>query len=183
MMKHFVPIAAFAVLMSGCGASEEHQAAHGGSDDHHAESVSHEAAELSSLPDDGVVPAVEVLAAWLRPHPLGRDVTAAYFTASLSEGRIDRLVAARIDGAERVELHGHTMDDQGMMRMRPIGPQELVDDGPLVFTPGGKHLMVHGLDPVVEGDVVTGALIFERAGEVAVTFSVRNMPPAASTEN
>lgn len=140
------------------------------------------AADMAPLPDDGVTPVVLVRAAWMRPHPGGRDVTAAYFAARLETGAIDRLVSASIDGAERVELHGHTMNAEGMMQMRAIGPQELTADGQLVFTPGGRHLMVFGLDTVVEGDTATGILTFERAGDVPVTFQVRAMPPGQVTD-
>ena len=133
--------------------------------------------------DDGVTPVIDVRAAWMRPHTGNSGITAAYFVARLDDGAGDRLLEARIDGASRVELHGHTMDENGVMRMRPIDPPLLGPDGPLVFTPGGLHLMVHGLDPVVEGDEVGGVLVFERAGDVPVRFSVRAMPPGQVTEN
>ncbi len=139
-------------------------------------------ADADPLPDDGVTPVIEVRAAWMRPHPQGRDVTAAYFAARLTEGAGDRLVEARIEGASAVELHSHTMDEQGVMRMRQIGAQFLGTEGPLVFTPGGRHLMVFGLAPVVEGDTVEGVLVFERAGEVPVRFAVRSMPPGMPTD-
>lgn len=132
----------------------------------------------TALPDDGVAPVIDVRAAWMRPHPQGRNVTAAYFALYLEAGTADRLVSVRIDGAERVEMHGHSMDPQtGMMHMEPIGPQDVLATGPMLFVPGGRHLMVFGLDPVTEGDSVAGVLVFERAGEVPVTFEVRSMPP------
>lgn len=135
------------------------------------------------LPEDGAEPAIMVHGSWIRPHPQGRDVTAAYFTAQLAEGEVDRLVAARIEGAERVELHTHTMDEQGMMQMRPVGPQELIAGGTLAFAPGGLHLMVFGLAPVVEGDAVEGVLVFERAGDVPVRFEARNAAPSGAMEH
>lgn len=134
------------------------------------------------LVDDGVTPVIDVRVVWMRPHPTGRDVTAAYFTLYLSEGHADRLIAARIDGASRVALHGHTMADNGMMQMRPIEAQDVVAGAPLIFAPGGRHLMVHGLAAVSEGDSVTGVLVFERAGEVEVTFQVQSSPPGLPTE-
>ena len=137
---------------------------------------------LAPLPDDGVMPVVDVQFAWIRPHPEGRDVTAAYFAARLSEGVADRLTGARIEGASAIELHGHTMNADGMMQMHPIGPQDITDTAPLVFTPGGRHLMVFGLDPVSEGDRINGVLVFERAGEVPVVFDVRSMPPGLPEE-
>lgn len=146
--------------------------AHGEMDHYVAETTA-----LDPLPDDGVMPQVVLETAWMRPHPGGRDVTAAYFTASLAQGAVDRLTAARIDGAERVELHGHSMDDAGMMRMFETGPQDVTAAEALVFAPGGLHLMVFGLDTVVEGDVVSGVLVFERAGEVAVEFPVQSSAP------
>ncbi len=120
---------------------------------------------------------IAILAAWMRPHPAGRDVTAAYFTASLSEGTVDFLEAAEIEGAERAELHGHFMTADGVMQMRELGAQRVDADGPLVFMPGGRHLMVFGLPPVAEGETVRGTLTFRNAGSVPVTFEVRSMPP------
>ncbi len=181
MKMHFL-LSAIGLAVTACS---------GGSDPvepdtaHHADSSLHamDDAPLGPLPDDGVMPVVEIQLAWMRPHPHGRDVTAAYFRAVISEGHADRLLSARIDGANRVELHGHTMDEQGMMRMRPVGPQDLDGTGPLVFAPAGLHLMVHGLDPVEEGDQVSGALVFERAGEVPVHFAVQASAPTARGEN
>lgn len=126
--------------------------------------------------------AIDIRASWMRPHPSGRDVTAAYIVLDLSEGSEDLLQSVEIDGAERVELHGHFMTSEGVMQMREIGPQRVSDEGPLVFTPGGRHLMVFGLAPVVEGDTVNGTLNLQNAGAVPVTFEVRSMPPGQVSE-
>lgn len=126
--------------------------------------------------------AIDIRASWMRPHPAGRDVTAAYVVVRLSEGTEDLLTEARIDGAERVEIHGHFIGADGVMQMREIGPQRVTDEGPLVFTPGGRHLMVFGLAPVSEGDTVNGTLVFQNAGEVPVTLEVRSMPPGMPSE-
>lgn len=125
---------------------------------------------------------IDVRTTWMRPHPQGRDVTAAYLTVYLETGNEDLLVSARIDGAERVEMHGHSMTADGMMQMRAIGPQHLGGEGPLVFVPGARHLMVFGLPPVLEGDSVNGTLVFQNAGEVPVVFEVRNAPPGVPSE-
>jgi len=125
---------------------------------------------------------VEIRASWMRPHPQGRDVTAAYVVVRLASGEEDLLTGARIEGAERVEMHGHTMSADGAMRMHEIPPQRVGSEGPLVFTPGGRHLMVFGLAPVSEGDEVAGTLVFQNAGDVPVTFAVRNMPPGMPSD-
>ena len=137
MSKTSVLLVALAGLsVAACGAASETEE-HAGMEHgvHHAEAG--DTAALQPLVDDGVMPVIDVRAAWMRPHPGGRDVTAAYFTIRLSEGSVDRLLSARIDGAERVELHG-TMSADGLMQMRPIGPQDVNNEGPLVFTPGGR---------------------------------------------
>jgi periplasmic copper chaperone A len=125
---------------------------------------------------------IDVRIAWMRPHPQGRDVTAAYIVVQLEAGTEDLFTGARIDGAQRVELHGHTMTADGMMQMRAIGPQRLAGEGPLVFAPGARHLMVFGLSAVAEGDSVPGVLLFQNAGEVPVMFEVRSMPPGLATD-
>jgi copper(I)-binding protein len=183
MMKTTIFPCLLALALVACGETDTHvvemsAADHDGMD--HALSTTDDGAPLA---DDGVMPVIDVRLAWMRPHPQGRDVTAAYFVAGLSDGQADRLVEARIDGAERVELHGHTMDDQGMMRMRPVGPQRVAAETPLVFAPGGLHLMVHGLAAAAEGDTATGVLVFERAGEVPVVFAVQAAAPAEPTEH
>ncbi|WP_203291156.1 copper chaperone PCu(A)C [Maricaulis parjimensis] len=181
----FALILTSALMLTACGGHDDHAAMEGehAAMDHGA--MAHDAghdggeAELAPLPDDGVMPVVDVTAAWMRPHPQGRDVTAAYFTARLAGGSADRLVAARIEGAASVELHGHTMNDQGMMQMRAVGPQTLEAGDTLVFAPGGLHLMVFGLAPVVDGDTVEGVLVFERSGEIPVRFAVGLSGPSA----
>lgn len=172
-----------ALALAACGGTETNVADAPASDHDGMGHAPMAADDGAPLADDGVMPVVDVQLAWMRPHPQGRDVTAAYFVADLSAGRVDRLVEARIEGAERVELHGHTMDEQGVMRMRPVGPQRLEAGTSLVFGPGGLHLMVHGLAPVSEGETSEGVLVFERAGEVSVTFSVQAARPAVPIEN
>lgn len=140
-------------------------------------------AATASQAEPAIASTIHVQASWMRPHPVGRDVTAAYFTADLATGTSDRLVGARIDGADHAELHGHTMDPQtGMMQMEEIGPQDLTPGAPLVFAPGGRHVMVFGLAPVLEGETVSGVLVFEQAGDVPVTFDVRSAPPSVPAD-
>ena len=185
MLRLSLSVAAAAFLAACGGGWEDVAVSHDGGHamSEMAPAAPEASAAMAPLPDDGIAPVINVRDAWMRPHPQGRDVTAAYFAATLDAGTADRLVSARIDGADRVELHGHTMDpDTGMMQMRPIGPQEIMAAGPLHFAPGGHHLMVFGLAPVAEGERVTGVLVFERAGELPVAFDVRSTAPASGLD-
>lgn len=178
MTIRLIALALFALGLAACGAPSDETAPPAGQDAMAGHDTHDGSIETSQpLTDDGAMPVVDVQLAWMRPHPEGRDVTAAYVVVRLEEGAADRLLAARIDGASEVELHGHMMDEQGMMQMRPIGPQDVTAGEPLVFIPGGRHLMVFGLAPVSEGDAVDGVLVFERAGDVPVSFQVRSAPP------
>ena len=164
-----------ALFLAACGgASEPAESSSAATHEAHAsdetQSVAHQDTQI------------DVRAAWIRPHPEGRDVTAAYIVVQLSDGDEDLFTGARIEGAERVELHGHTMTADGMMQMRAIGPQRLAGEGPLVFAPGARHLMVFGLAPVSEGDEIPGVLEFQNAGDVPVMFEVRSMPPGLATD-
>lgn len=164
--------------LASCGGSGEEAETRAG--------MSHDAMPAMEEPTPVVAQAetaVEIRSAWMRPHPQGRDVTAAYFAASLTEGSEDLLVSARIDGAERAELHTHTMSEDGVMQMREVGPQVLGEGELLVFAPGGLHLMVFGLPTVTEGETVSGTLVFQNAGEIAVTFAVTSTAPGQGSED
>jgi len=180
MTRHMLLACAAMLALAAC--SDPAPQAPAGHDGMDHDTMDAGMAAPAPLPDDGVTPEIAVSASWIRPHPQGRDVTAAYFTARLLEGEIDRLVSARIDGADRVELHTHTMNEQGMMQMRQVGPQDLAAGETLDFAPGGLHLMVFGLAPIAEGDAVEGVLVFERAGEIPVRFQARNAAPAGAME-
>lgn len=177
-MRRLILSLPLTLVLAACGGSGEEAGTHAG--------MSRDAMPAMEEPTPVVAQAetaVEIRAAWMRPHPQGRDVTAAYFTASLTEGREDLLVSARIEGAERVELHTHMMSEDGVMQMREVGPQVLGDGEALVFAPGGLHLMVFGLPAVAEGETVTGTLIFQNAGEIAVSFAVTSTAPAQNGED
>lgn len=86
----------------------------------------------------------------------------------------DRLVAAATDRAKRVELHTHKENAEGVMQMLEI-------EGGIVVPAGGKHVLARGGDHVmlmgltqglVQGDMVTLNLTFEKAGDVEITVPV-----------
>ena len=174
MLRAFLPVL-IALFAAACGNSDD--ASTPAQNDHAMPAMEEATPFVAREPTS-----IDVRSTWMRPHPQGRDVTAAYFAIYLESGNEDLLVGARIDGAERVELHGHTMTADGVMQMRPIGPQRLGGEGPLVFVPGARHLMVFGLPAVAEGDTVNGTLVFQNAGDVPVVFEVRNSPPGVQSE-
>lgn len=99
---------------------------------------------------------------------------AAFLVLRNQTGRDDRLIGARSDLSGRVELHSHTEDANGVMRMGQIEDGVPLPDGAShAFARGGDHLMFMGLDaPLVQGQLVPVTLIFEQAGEVEITIPV-----------
>lgn len=86
----------------------------------------------------------------------------------------DRLISAASDAAERVELHTHKSDGNGVMQMIEV-PEGFVipAGGSHALQRGADHVMFLGLNrPLRQGDTVEVTLAFERAGEVVVQVPV-----------
>ncbi len=86
----------------------------------------------------------------------------------------DRLIAARSDIAERIEIHTHIEDSNGVMRMVEVKDGIVIPaDGMAMLERGGDHVMFMGLNrSLTQGDEVIVTLVFENAGEVEVTIPV-----------
>lgn len=99
---------------------------------------------------------------------------AAFMVIANPGGPPDRLLAASSPAAERVELHTHSMDANGVMRMEEVEEGfDLPADGEIVMERGGAHLMFLGItEPFVDGATVPVTLTFEVAGEVEVGVPV-----------
>ena len=104
---------------------------------------------------------------------------AAFMRIDNTASADDRLVAAASDVAERVELHTHVEDDQGVMRMIEVEEGFVVPaGGEHLLERGGDHVMFLGLTrPLAEGDTVTVTLVFENEGEMVLDIPVAQARP------
>jgi copper(I)-binding protein len=86
----------------------------------------------------------------------------------------DRLISASTDAAQRVELHTHLMDANGVARMVEVEDGFAVAPGEThILERGGDHIMMMGLTrPLADGDVIELKLLFEREGEVVLEVPV-----------
>ncbi|MCC5999346.1 MAG: copper chaperone PCu(A)C [Pararhodobacter sp.] len=86
------------------------------------------------------------------------------------------ITGARSDVAQRVELHTHIEDDQGVMRMGEIeGGFQLPVDGEIILARGGDHVMFLGLTrPLAQGDLVEVTFVFADGTEATVEVPVDN---------
>jgi copper(I)-binding protein len=94
---------------------------------------------------------------------------AGYFQIS-SESALVSVSSPRV---QRIEMH-ETMSSGQMSAMRPLARATAGSCG-IVFSPGGRHLMLFGIDPTVRpGDQVPLVMQFERGPARTLSATVRN---------
>jgi uncharacterized protein YcnI len=111
---------------------------------------------------------------WIRATPPGASVAGGYMKIVNSGKETDRLTGGTLSGAAQFELHEMTMTDN-VMRMRPLKEGVEIKPGTTVeLSPGGLHAMGLQLQRSFKaGDTVQGTLVFEKAGTVSVTYTVK----------
>lgn len=125
---------------------------------------------------------VTVSTPWARATPGGATVAGAFLGIKAAAGADDKLVAARSTVAGSVELHDH-INDGGVMKMRRVDGIAIKGGDTVTLKPGGLHLMLMDLKaPLMAGDKVEVTLVFEKAGEVAVTAQIAPVGAAGPSE-
>lgn len=110
---------------------------------------------------------------WARATPKGSTVTAGYLTITNKGTEADRLIGGSAAPASRFEVHD-TVTEKGVARMRQVTSLEIKPGQTVELKPGGMHVMLMGLkQPLSKGQTVKGTLVFEKAGTVAVEFTVQ----------
>lgn len=116
-------------------------------------------------------PGIEITKGFMRASPMVAAAGAGFMTIR-STGAADRLVAFRSPACARPELHTH-INENGLMKMRQVEAIDIPAGGEAVLQPGGLHLMFIDLTgPLEDGAMVPVTLVFEKAGEVAITLPV-----------
>lgn len=111
---------------------------------------------------------------WSRATPPGAKVAAGYATIRNDGSQADRLLAVSGDIAGRAEIHEMSVDNKGVMTMRPVQGIDIPAGGAAELKPGGFHIMFMDLQAgATEGERFKGSLTFEKAGKVEVEFAVQ----------
>ena len=82
--------------------------------------------------------------AWVRLSPNKDTPSAGYFVAHGGDAAT-QLRGVLTDYALKVEMH-ESMDHDGMMMMQKIDSVDIPAKGKVAFAPGGKHLMIWGIN-------------------------------------
>jgi copper(I)-binding protein len=112
---------------------------------------------------------------WARATPKGATVGAGYLTITNKGAEADRLIGGSAAPAARFEVH-NTVTENGVARMRQVTGLEIKPGETVELAPGGMHVMFMGLkQPLRQGQTVKGTLVFEKAGTVAIEFTVQGI--------
>jgi copper(I)-binding protein len=113
---------------------------------------------------------------WARPNPGGTRLTAGYLKIANTGSEPDRLIGGCSSIAHRIEIHASDVTD-GIVRMRTLHDGvEILPGETIELRPGGKHLMFAQLEnSIAQGQKFEAVLVFEKAGPLAVEFSVRGL--------
>jgi hypothetical protein len=126
---------------------------------------------------------LEIGTPWARATPKGATVGAGYMTITNKGTETDRLVGGSAVPASRLEVHTTVMESD-VARMRQVKSIEIKPGETVEFRPGGLHVMFMGLkQPLIQGQTLKGTLVFERAGTVAVEFTIQGAGAPGSGHN
>ena len=85
----------------------------------------------------------------------------------------DTLTGVTTPVAAEAALH-QSIDDHGVMKMRPVGSLPIEPGKPVTLAPGGYHIMLMGLKQALNaGDSFPVTLTFAKAGQVTATAMVQ----------
>ena len=118
---------------------------------------------------------LQIVGPWARATPKGSTVSAGYLTITNKGQEADRLIGGSVAPASRFEVHT-TVTEKGVARMRQVTSLEIKPGETVELKPGGMHVMFMGLkQPLTSGQTLKGTLVFEKAGTVAIEFTVQGV--------
>ena len=110
--------------------------------------------------------------AWVRATPKMAVTGGGYITVTNRGPGEDHLLNVTTPVAEKIQFHAMAIDN-GVAKMTQFSAIELHPGVPVVFKPGGIHMMLLGLKhQLKEGETVPLTLAFEKADAIEVDARV-----------
>lgn len=98
--------------------------------------------------------------------------SAGYFVIHGGEAPVT-LMGVQTEAAQRIDMHESMMKD-GMSMMQPITSVDVPAKSEVAFAPGGKHLMLFGINPgAVKQGKLTMTLIFSNGDRIIIDSVIR----------
>lgn len=137
---------------------------------------------LASLAACGDPAPTYVDQAWIRLSPNGDSPSAGYFTVHGGDAPVT-LRGVLTDRAQRVEMH-ESLEQGGMMTMRPVESVEVPAKATVTFAPGGKHIMLWGVNPAaVEQGRMPLTFLFSNGDRIIVDAVIQKPKETAAPES
>ena len=109
--------------------------------------------------------------AWIRLPAVPGRPAAAYFTVTGGTAKTT-LLAVSTPAALKAELH-ESMEHHGMMQMAPLAQVDVGPGATVSFAPGGRHVMLFGVNPKLKpGDITPVTLQFAEGRNLEVEAKV-----------
>jgi copper(I)-binding protein len=113
---------------------------------------------------------IQVNHVWSRTALAGHEGV-VYLTITAG-GAPDTLTGVTTPLAAEAALH-QSIDDHGVIKMRPLASLPAESDKPVTLAPGGYHIMLSGLKQALkQGDSFPITLSFAKAGQVTAIATV-----------
>ncbi|WP_295141117.1 copper chaperone PCu(A)C [uncultured Reyranella sp.] len=131
---------------------------------------------LPATAEDYKIGSIEITTPWTRATPPSAR-TGGGFMIITNKGTVtDRLVAARSNTSDKVEIHEMQMDGN-VMRMRELkNGLEIPPGATVALKPGGYHIMFMELKaPLAKDAKMPLTLVFEKAGSIDIQLNVEAM--------
>ena len=109
---------------------------------------------------------------YVRLAPPNAPATGAFMVIKNAGDKDVKVVKADNPASKATELHTH-LNENGVMKMRPVAAIDVKSKGEAVLKPGGLHVMLIDLKaPMKEGDVVPITLTFDDGSSKKVDAKV-----------
>lgn len=118
--------------------------------------------------------------AWIRMNPNPQSPSAGYFTIHGGEAPV-QLLGVLADRAMRIEMH-ESVEQNGVMTMQPVQSVDVAARTDVTFAPGGKHIMLWGINPqaVTDGKMPL-TFLFSNGDRIIVDAVIRKAGAAATS--
>ncbi len=117
---------------------------------------------------------MRVTDAYMFATPATFPAAAIFMTVENHTDTDDRMIDFKTDRAGRAELHTMAVEND-IMRMRRVTHYDVPAEQTHILKPMADHIMLFDMSSdFVEGETINGVAVFEKAGEIPLTITVRS---------